>query len=133
MPVFNDAEEIYQYVGGAFRAAAEHPEVAPELARVSATLQLHYTDPEAQITVKMRDPIEVIVGQTEERADIHLYMRADDADKFWRGEYSIPMGIAKGHVQSKGPVSKILKLVPATKPMFPIYEELTAGWSASTA
>lgn len=126
MPVFSSADEVYEYVGGVFREAATHPDVAPKLASVGATLQLHYSDPEAQITVRMSDPIEVVTGETSEKADVHLYMRADDADAFWRGKYSIPMGLAKGHVRAKGPVNKILKLVPATKPMFPIYERLTA-------
>jgi putative sterol carrier protein len=127
MSIFSSADEVYEYVGGVFREAATHPEVGPKLAGVGAVLQLHYTDPEAQITVKMSDPIEVTTGETSATADIHLYMRSDDADAFWRGKYSIPMGLAKGHVRAKGPVNKILKLVPATKPMFPIYEELTAG------
>jgi putative sterol carrier protein len=126
MPVFNTADEVYEFIGGLFRRAAQHPEVAPKLAAVGATLQLHYSDPDAQITVKMAQPIEVITGETTEDADVHLYMRSDDADKFWRGKYNIPMGMAKGQVQATGPVNKILKLVPATKPMFPIYEELTA-------
>lgn len=127
MPVFNDEDEVYEFIGGVFREAAKHPQVAPKLAAVGATLQLHYSDPEAQITVKMTEPIEVFTGETSETADVHLYMRSDDADRFWRGKYNIPMGMAKGQVRAKGPVNKILKLVPATKPMFPIYEELTAG------
>ncbi len=127
MPIFNNADEVYEYVGGVFREAASHPDVGPKLMNVGAVLQLHYSDPDAQITVKMSDPIEVTTGESSGPADIHLYMRADDADAFWRGKYSIPMGLAKGQVRAKGPVNKILKLVPATKPMFPIYEALTAG------
>jgi hypothetical protein len=53
-------------------------------------------------------------------------MAADIADKFWRGEYNLAVGLAKGAVKSKGPVNTILKLVPLTKPLFPIYKDLTA-------
>lgn len=131
MPVFSNADEVYACIGEVFRRAAEHPEVGPKLAAVGATLQLHYSEPQAQITVRMREPIEVITGETTEPVDVHLFMRSDDADKFWRGQYNIPMGMAKGHVKAKGPVNKILKLVPATKPMFPIYEQLVAGRPAA--
>ena len=34
------------------------------------------------------------------------------------------VGMAKGEVKSKGPVSKVLKLVPLTKPLFPVYLDL---------
>lgn len=133
MPVFSSADEVYEFIGGVFRLAARTPHVACELAQVDATLQMHYSDPDAQITVKMAESIEVTTGETSDPVDIHLYMRSDDADAFWRGRYSIPMGMAKGHVRAQGPVNKILKLVPATKPMFPIYEQLTAGRVGSPA
>jgi hypothetical protein len=58
-------------------------------------------------------------------------MRADDAHRFWRGEYNLAVGLAKGQVKAKGPVNKILKLVPLTKPLFPIYKELTAKKDAA--
>ncbi len=50
-------------------------------------------------------------------ADVKLYMTADIGDKFWRGEYNLGVGLAKGQVKAKGPVNKILKLVPLTKPL----------------
>ncbi|MCU1449737.1 MAG: hypothetical protein JWP02_1907, partial [Acidimicrobiales bacterium] len=43
-----------------------------------------------------------------------------------RGKYNLAVGLAKGEVKAKGPVSKILKLVPLTKPLFPLYRELVA-------
>ena len=53
-------------------------------------------------------------------------MKADTGDKFWRGEYNLAVGLAKGEVKAKGPVNKILKLVPLTKPLFPMYREIVA-------
>jgi hypothetical protein len=53
-------------------------------------------------------------------------MPADIADKYWRGEYNLAVGLAKGQVKAKGPVNKILKLVPVTKPLFPMYKDLVA-------
>ena len=40
---------------------------------------------------------------------------------------------AKGQVKAKGPVNKILKIVPLTKPLFPIYKDLTADKDAAAA
>jgi putative sterol carrier protein len=63
---------------------------------------------------------------TDTDADVTLNMKADTADRFWRGKYNLAVGLAKGEVKAKGPVNKILKLVPLTKPLFPMYRELVA-------
>jgi hypothetical protein len=60
-------------------------------------------------------------------------MESDIADKYWRGEYNLAVGLAKGKVKAKGPVNKILKLVPLTKPLFPMYRELTAAKDRTAA
>jgi putative sterol carrier protein len=133
MAFFKDSDEVYQYIGGVFRAAAEHPEAGPKLAASNVTMQVYYTDPETSLTIRMKEPkVEVIDGGDDQDADVKLWMSADTADKFWRGEYNLAIGLAKGKVKAKGPASKILKLVPATKPLFPMYRELVADKDAAT-
>jgi hypothetical protein len=58
--------------------------------------------------------------------DVKLFLSGDIADKYWRGDYNLAVGLAKGQVKAKGPVSKILKLIPISKPLFPIYKNLVA-------
>lgn len=126
MPYYNNAEEIYKYLGGVFLAAND-TEVGPKLMGADIDLQVYYTDPDASMTVRLRQPsIEVTDGGDNPDADVKLFMPADIGDKFWRGEYNLGVGLAKGQVKAKGPVNKILKLVPLTKPLFPLYRELVA-------
>ena len=89
-------------------------------------MKVIYTDPDIEMNIIMRDPMQVVAGPIDEEADVTLMMRADIADKFWRGDYNLAVGMAKGEVKAKGPVNKILKLVPLTKPLFPMYRELIA-------
>jgi putative sterol carrier protein len=124
MAYFSDEQEVYQYLGGVFRLADEQPEVGPKLRAANITLQLNYSDPAASLTVRFQDPVEVIDGGQDEDADVKLSMPADIANKYWRGEYNLAVGLAKGQVKAKGPVNKILKLVPITKPLFPVYKGL---------
>jgi len=126
MPYFNDDREVYKYIGGVFREAGDHPDAGPKLRAAGVTLGLHYTQPESELTIRFSDDYKVIEGPADVEPDVHLYMTADTAHKFWRGEYNLGVGMAKGQVKSKGPVNKILKLVPLTKPLFPIYRQLTA-------
>jgi hypothetical protein len=123
---FENPQEVYKYIGGIFRVAESHPEVAPKLKAAKVGLRLHLLDPDAQLTVKFHDPIEVIDGPTDATVDVHMYAHADIADRFFRGDYNLAVGVAKGEVKAIGPVKKILKLVPIAKPLFPIYRELTA-------
>lgn len=126
MPYFTDADEALKYLGGVFRAAND-TEVGPKLAAAEIDLQVYYSDPEAKVLIKMRDgKVEVFDEEENDDADVKLYMPADIGDKFWRGEYNLAVGLAKGQVKAKGPVNKILKLVPLTKPLFPIYRDLVA-------
>jgi len=131
MPYFTDADEAYAYLGGVFRKSNE-TEVGAKLAAADIDLQIYYIDPEAKVLVKMHgDAVEVVDGGENEDADVKLYMPADIGDKFWRGEYNLAVGLAKGQVKAKGPVNKILKLVPLTKPLFPIYRDLVAEKDAA--
>lgn len=125
MPYFSDDAEVYRYIGGVFREAGSNEATAANMRAANVTLQLHYTEPASQVTVKFTEDYEVIEGPTDVKPDVQLFMAADTAHKFWRGEYNLALGMAKGQVKSKGPVNKILKLVPLTKPLFPIYTKMT--------
>jgi hypothetical protein len=125
MAYFKDESEVYKYIGGVFRLAAEHPEAGPKLRAANIIMQVNYSDPAASLTIKFQDPVEVIDGGQDDSADVRLSMPADIAHQYWRGDYNLAVGLAKGAVKAKGPVNKILRLVPLTKPLFPMYRELT--------
>jgi hypothetical protein len=132
MPYFGSAEEVYKYVGGVFRAAAEHDQVGPQLAAADLNLQLYYSNPDSKLTIRFTEPkLRVEEDNDDPNADVKLFMPADLADKYWRGEYNVAVGLAKGQVKAKGPVNKILKLVPLTKPLFPMYKDLVSEKDAA--
>jgi putative sterol carrier protein len=134
MPFFSNADEVYEYIGGVFRAAADHPEVGPKMAAANVVLQIYYSDPASKLLVRFQEPkLTVEDGGDDTNADVKLFMTADIADKYWRGEYNLAVGLAKGQVKAKGPVNKILKLVPLTRPLFPMYNERVAEKDAATA
>jgi putative sterol carrier protein len=131
MAFFKDAQELHEYLSGVFRKAAE-TEVGPKLASADLDLKIVYTEPEATTFVRMHgENITVDEDAADAPADVTLTMPADIADKYWRGEYNLAVGLAKGQVKAKGPVNKILKLVPLTKPVFPLYRDMIAGKDAA--
>ena len=54
--------------------------------------------------------------------EITLEMAADDGHKFWLGELNMALALAKNRVKVSGPISKIMKLLPAMRPAFPKYK-----------
>jgi hypothetical protein len=95
MPFFENAEDVYKYIGGVFREAAKHPEAGPKLAAANIVMQVYYTDPEASLTIRMQDPMVVEEGGDDPSADVKLRMPADIADRYWRGEYNLAVGLTK--------------------------------------
>ena len=131
MSFFNSPEEVDKYIGEMFRAAANHPEVGPKMKAAKLHMQVFYSDPDCELNVRFDEPMDVQLGPSAHKPDITLRMKADTADKFWRGNYNFAVGMAKGEVKSKGPVSKLLKMVPLTKPLFPVYRDLIAQKDSS--
>lgn len=131
MSFFKDETEVYQYLGQVFKVADGVDGVGDKLRAADIVLRLDYSNPSASITVLLKEPaIEVIEGDSDLTPDVRMSMSADHGNQFWSGEYNVAVGLAKGQVKAKGPVSTILKLIPAAKPVFPIYRELVAGKEA---
>ena len=126
MPYFKDDQEVYQYIGKLFQDLSDDPELAPKFRRADTIVQYRYSNPDSQITVKMKEGEEgqVDFGETDMQPEIVMTMDADTAHRFWLGNVNVTMAMAKGQMKAKGPVAKILKMVPLVKPVFPRYKEM---------
>jgi putative sterol carrier protein len=126
VPVFKDDQEVYDYIGKLFVDLSDDPELSPKFRRADTIVQYRYSNPESQITVKMKEGEDgqVDFGPTDLQPEIVMSMEADTAHKFWLGKVNVTMALAKGQMKAKGPVAKILKLVPLVKPVFPRYEKM---------
>src|SRR4026209_1031379 len=56
--------------------------------------------------------------------EVIMTMEADTAHNFWLGKINVTVALARGQIKAKGPVAKILKLVPLVKPVFPRYRKM---------
>jgi len=126
LAVFKDDREVYQYIGKLFQELADDDELGPRFRKADTIVQYQYSNPDSQITVKMKDGQDgqVDLGATDLQPEIVMVMEADTAHKFWLGKVNVTMALARGQMKAKGPVAKILKLVPLTKPIFPRYRQM---------
>jgi SCP-2 sterol transfer family len=123
---FKDADEVYRYIGQLFEDLAEDDELAPKFRRANTIVQYQYREPESVITVKLieGEDGQVDLGETDLEPEVVMSMEADTAHKFWLGKVNVTVALARGQMKAKGPVAKILKLVPLVKPVFPRYRAM---------
>jgi len=127
MAAFADATEVDRYVGGVLRLAAAHPELGPALAAASTHLRLHLSSPDCELNVFLFDPVRVEFGRHPgPPADVVFRMSADRLDGFWRGEYDLRDGLARGDVVATGRISRVLALLPQVAVMSPVYRVMIA-------
>lgn len=124
MPYFKDAQEVYDTIGKLFADLAEDPELSPKFRKANTILQYAYSDPESVITLRLKEgeDSQVDFGETDLVPEVVMSMDADTAHRFWLGQVNVTVALARGQIKAKGPVAKILKLVPLTKPVYPIYK-----------
>ena len=129
MAYFKDDQEVYAYIGKLFEDLSVDPELSPKFRKADTIVQYRYRNPESQITVRMKETEEpkVDLGPTDMEPEVVMTMDADTAHKFWLGKVNVTVALARGQMKAKGPVAKILKLVPLVKPVFPKYRQQLAA------
>jgi len=121
---FKTADEVYATLGRLFVEIASDEELAPKFRKANTIVRYEYSDPDSAITVRLQEgqPGDVDLGESEMEPEVTMTMAADTAHKFWLGQVNVTVALARGEIKAKGPVAKILKLVPLAKPVFPRYK-----------
>lgn len=126
MAYFKDAQDVYDTIGRLHVELAEDEELAPKFRKANTIVRYEYSEPDSVITVRLQEDHsgEVNFGESQMEPEVTMTMAADIAHKFWLGEINVTVALARGQIRAEGPVAKILKLVPLTKPVFPRYKAL---------
>lgn len=131
MSVFQNSEQFYETVGELMDRAKKDPEVGPKIAKARIIIQFRYTEPEAMTTVNAQDTptqedafVDVFHGECSLKPHVVMSMKADTAHRFWMGKVNLVSALAKGEIEAVGPIPKILKLLPAVKPLYRMYPDL---------
>jgi hypothetical protein len=123
MPVFKDAAEVDAYIGEIFRQATADETLGQKFADSGVVLKLNYTEPTSTIYADFPNR-SITFGEQGPTPNVELFMKADVAHRFWLGKVNIAAALAKGDMRAKGPIPKVLKLVPLAKQLFPRYQEM---------
>jgi putative sterol carrier protein len=126
---FQSDQEVYDTIGKLFQDLRDDDALFSEFQKADTIVRYELHDPEAVITVKMLDGQggQVDLGATDLEPEVTMTMDADIAHRFWLGQVNVTVALARGQIRAEGPVAKILKLVPLTKPVFPRYQAQLEG------
>jgi hypothetical protein len=130
MPYFKDADDVYANLGLFMRQLVVDPEMASALKRADTTFQMRMRHPDSVLTVRTPNdevPAQVDLGDTTLQPEVVLQLDADIAHRFWLGQVNVAVALARGDIRTRGPVAKILGLVPLVKPGFPRYRSQLEG------
>src|SRR3954454_8654675 len=116
MAHFETDAEVYDQLGGILNNLVYNSARREQLRQADAVVQFAFRQPDATVTLDVRanKTPRIDLGDTKLRADVVLAMDADTGRALLTGELSPTVALARGDVRTKGPVSKVLRLVPAT-------------------
>lgn len=127
MATFANAQQVYDTIGAFLEQITKDEDLRPKFVAADTSFHVVYSDPDCDMLVDCTiDPPVVTMAPGEVKSEIELAMAADDGHQFWLGNLNMALALAKNKVKVKGPISKIMKLLPAMRPAFPKYKAFIA-------
>jgi len=132
MPYFKDAKECEEVLGKFFHVVAKK---AQEGDQVSSTItnalkkngliiKFIWKEPELTVTLNpTKEPFEVLINDDSIQPVATFSLTADTAHEFWHGKIKLAKALTTKQIVAKGPIPKILKLLPIIEPLFSKYPE----------
>src|SRR5512134_520448 len=132
MAVFKDYEDLFSCMGRLYDDSKRDSRIAPKIKASNLVIQFHYDDPHATVTINAATPptqegayFDVLWGDdTGLKPNVEMSMKADVAHQFWHGKINLMAALARRQIVAKGPIPKILKLLPAVEPMYQMYPRI---------
>ena len=123
MPVFKDTVLAQELFGDLWSKMITETTFGSELKEAGITVLFMVHDPDLTMYVDEGGPLfgEEALAKTPV---VTMKMSLDTAHQFWLKQVNIPKALARRQIKAKGPVGKVLKLLPLLKSgqaMYPDY------------
>ncbi len=121
MAVFGSTDQMYDALGALLRALYADPTFGPAFRKENLVVRFVMHEPDGEISVT---PAGVVCGPTSEKPTIEMWLSGDTCHRFWLKKVNLPIALAKGLIRAKGPLPKIMKLLPLLKPAYGMYPDI---------
>ena len=124
MPIFSNSEKMYEVLGELFNALLQDTTAREKFIESDIIIKFDIHDPSGQIWISNEDGGKAICGPTQLKPTIEMTLSGDSCHKFWLQELTMPVALAKGLIKAKGPMPKVIKLLPLLNPAYSAYPEI---------
>jgi len=130
MPYFKDAKECDDILGGFFRKMSEDlagkdpvlVEIQSKLRGMEFIVKFAWSEPELTLTLDFtKDPFSVLINDVSVNPTATFTLSADTGHKFWHGQVNLAKALTTKAIVARGPLPKILKLLPVLVPLYERY------------
>ena len=121
MSLFKDTNHMYEFLEDLWKYIVFESGIGEKMKEYGVSYKYILTEPDGYLYV---DQDTVITGEEANRkAVITMELSGDNVVKFWTKQLSLPVALATRKIKSKGPIPKVLKMLPAMKPVYEIFPE----------
>jgi len=128
MAVFESTEKMYEVLGTLFRKLLKDPVAGPKFIESDIVIKFDISEPSGVIWLSRENGGEVICGNAALKPTIEMTLSGDSCHRFWLQELSMPVALAKGLIRAKGPMPKVIKLLPLLKPAYAAYPDIAKNY-----
>ncbi len=125
MAVFKDKNLVEELFGELWSKMINETEFGPRIKKDGLSIFYIVTDPDVVMFVDGDGPLFGVEAE-KKVPTVTMKMSGDTVHLFWLKKLNIPKALALRHIKAKGPVVKVLQLVPMLKPgqaLYPAYCE----------
>jgi hypothetical protein len=122
MSVFKDKETTEKLFGDLWTKMINETEFGTQLKKNGITILFVVSDPDIVMFVDENGPL----FDDKARAKVPvvtMQMNGDTVHKYWLKKVNIPKALAMRQIKAKGPVNKVLQVLPLLKPGQEMYPE----------
>ena len=129
---FETAEEFCDTLGAFLAGIMDDPKVAKSFYATKSLVRIDFSEPDVVMWMDCRLPKPVVTSapdtgeEAPETPEMVLIMSADNGHKLWLGRLSLPVALTSRQVVVKGPTNKLMRLLPALRPIYRRYEQFLA-------
>ena len=130
MPYFKDADECNDILGGFFRQVSadvsngdkDAVEIQTKMSGIGLITSFILRDPEITFTLDFtKNPFTVSVDNDSIMPTTTFSLTGDTGHRFWHGKVNLAKALTTKAIVARGPIPKILKLLPVIKPLYQRY------------
>ena len=111
MPVFKSKQVVEALFGDLWTKMIKGTEFGPKLKEEDMSILFVVHEPEVTMLVDENGPLFGEAAQAK-TATVTMTMSGDTAHKYWMEQISITKALVSRQIKAKGPVDKVLKILP---------------------